>query len=186
MRKLTALVMAICLILALNVQAAAEETKALTPTCIPTEAVEDSDFLVEVEQGIIEAINVERESLGLGTLKYSEKLRSAARIRSKELCTSGVWAHTRANGDPWQTVLSKDILVKYKSAGENLANIMYNDPNLSYHSDPKWWFNEWKSSEEHYTNIIREEFTHIGVGVYYIIDDAGMKTAYATTTFAKL
>lgn len=149
-------------------------------------ANDDKDYLSEVEQGIITEINAERKALGLVELKYNESLRKASRIRSKELYKNDWWAHTRPNGDPWQTVLSTEVPMKYKTAGENLANIIYNDPSLNYHNDPEWWFEEWKSSETHYENIIRPNFTYIGVGVYYIVDDAGMKTAYATTIFAEL
>ncbi|WP_312641745.1 CAP domain-containing protein [Hydrogenoanaerobacterium sp.] len=150
-----------------------------------TVEVSGKNFLGDVEQGIIDEINAERESLGLSKLKYDKNLRSAARIRSRELCKSGVWDHTRPNGDPWQTVLSEDIPVKYVSAGENLANVEYNDPRVSLHTDANWWFEEWKSSPAHYENICREEFTHIGAGVYYVEEDNGMTVAYATTIFAK-
>ena len=162
-------------------QMSKQPAKAVAPKI----SEEDKNFLSEVEQGIIKAINEERKTLGLSELKYDANLRKAARIRSKELYQSGVWAHTRVNGDPWQTVLRDDVPYKYRSAGENLANIRYNDPSLYYHTDPSWWFEEWKSSETHYANIVLPEFTNIGVAVYYIVDDDGMKTAYATTLFSK-
>ena len=148
--------------------------------------VTGSHFLGEVEQGIIDAINEERRSLGLNELQYDERLRSAARIRSRELYRSGVWAHTRPKGDPWQTVLKEDIPVAYHSAGENLANVEYNDPRVELHTDPEWWFEEWKSSPGHYENICRPEFTHIGAGLYWIEREDGMIVAYATTIFIKM
>lgn len=146
--------------------------------------VSGENFLTDVERGIIGEINAEREALGLKALQYDNSLRAAARIRSRELCESGVWAHTRPNGDPWQTVLSEDVPVKYVAAGENLANLEYNDPRVSFHTDAHWWFEEWKNSEGHYENMIREEFTHVGAGLYYVVDENGMITAYATTIFA--
>ncbi|RPF48544.1 uncharacterized protein YkwD [Hydrogenoanaerobacterium saccharovorans] len=143
------------------------------------------EYLKDVEQGIIAEINAERESLGLSKLEYDKNLRSAARIRSRELYKSGVWDHTRPNGDPWQTVLREDVPIKYASAGENLANVEYNDPRVELHTDANWWFEEWKSSPSHYENICREEFTHIGAGVYVVEEDNGMIVAYATTIFVK-
>ena len=142
------------------------------------------NFLSRVEQGIIDEINAERASLGLGQLTYDVNLRSAARIRVRELYKNNYFDHTRPNGDPWQTVLRDEIPVSYAAAGENLASLEYNDPGLSYHTDPHWWFMEWKNSPSHYELICKPEIENIGVGVYYVKKD-GVKYAFAAAIMTK-
>lgn len=162
-----------------------EKGQTAAPDEIPgnTKAVTGVSFKADVEKKIIEKINKERKSLGLGELTVSEDLRSAARIRSRELCKADVFAHTRPNGDKWETVLKTDVPFKYYSAGENLCMTEYNDPSNHTATSASFWFTEWKNSPAHYKNMIRAEFNQVGVGVYVVVRN-GVTSAYATTLFA--
>lgn len=147
--------------------------------------VTGDNFLASVESSIIDEINTERRSLGLVELQFDSNLKAASRIRSRELCQNDVWGHVRPNGDSWVTVIEKDVPLAYKTAGENLATVKFNDPDISPHTDASWWFQEWKNSPPHYEAICKPEFTHVGAGVYYEELEDGSTVAYATTIFTK-
>ena len=165
-------------------EAAASES-SVTAAKTETVSVTGKNFLSSVEKSILTKINAEREAEGLDALTYDENLRSAARIRSRELCKADKFEHKRPNGDEWQTVLEKDVPVQYIAAGENLCMTEYNDPDNDTARDASFWVEQWMNSPPHYENIMRAEFTHAGVGLYYI-EKNGMVYAYATMIFAKL
>lgn len=43
-------------------------------------------------------------------------------------------------------------------------------------------FDAWKSSPNHYANMVNDEFHQIGVGVY-VVDEEGIRTYYVTQHF---
>jgi len=136
-----------------------------------------------VETEVIGLINAERRALGLEALKYDNKLEQAARIRSRELYQNNYFAHTRPNGDLWQTVLKADVPVAYVTAGENLAQVEHNMPDYDPAYDAGYWYETWEGSPTHYDNMVRPGFTHVGVGIYYRVRN-GLTVAYAATIFA--
>lgn len=71
----------------------AAEQKAVRKT---TAKVSGMNFRSEVEKDLLALINEEREAEGLDPVKMDGDLQSAARIRSRELCKTGHWDHTRA------------------------------------------------------------------------------------------
>ena len=166
-------------------EAAVSQTAVKSAAKTETVSVTGKNFLSSVEKSILTKINAEREAEGLDALTYNENLRSAARIRSRELCKADKFEHKRPNGDAWQTVLEKDVPVQYIAAGENLCMTEYNDPDNDTAEDASFWVEQWMNSPPHYENIMRAEYTHAGVGLYYI-EKNGMVYAYATMIFAKL
>ena len=164
---------------------AASEAAVKSAAKTKTVSVTGTNFLSSVEKSIFTKINAEREAEGLDALTYHENLRSAARIRSRELCKADKFEHKRPNGAAWQTVLEKDVPVQYIAAGENLCMTEYNDPDNDTAKDASFWVEQWMNSPPHYENIMRAEYTHAGVGLYYI-EKNGMIYAYATMIFAKL
>lgn len=160
--------------------------KEETPVEIAPRAIQnDNSYLSDTEQIVINKINEERLALGLNALQYDPNLQTAARIRSKELCETNTWAHTRPNGDEWFTVVDVDVPISYIAAGENLAMFSSDNPNETTHKSGAYWFRQWKNSPSHYENIIRAEYTHVGVGIYYKKVN-GVTYAYATTIFTKM
>lgn len=143
------------------------------------------NFRSEVEKDLLKLINEEREAKGLDPVKMDDDLQSAARIRSRELCKTGHWDHTRPNGDSWSTVITDDVPVKYVAAGENLCMTEYNDPDEDSAYSADFYMDRWLNSPSHYDNIIRPNFTHVGIGVY-VTERNGVTKGYATTIFAEL
>lgn len=168
------------------------ETGAETETVLveveePVEnpTVTGTNFLEKVENLVLRKVNREREEAGLSALSFNEDLRSAARLRSRELYKANKFEHKRPNGDEWYSVLDVDIPVDYYAAGENLCMTEYNDPKNHSGKSATFWVTQWKESKPHYENMMRSEYSHAGVGIYYIKKD-GMVHAYATMIFAKL
>lgn len=156
------------------------------------EAVSGEGFLTEIENQVLDLINKERRSLGLGELSYDPRLQNAARIRSKELCQDpemrqGALAHVRPDGRPWQTVLMEDIPIEdLAEAGEILARENSGEQGRS-RVDPipaKDWFLLWKASPPHYDTITWPEAESVGVGIYYEMEDGAYYTN-ATVLFTR-
>ena len=160
----------------------AAEQKAAQKT---TTKVSGMNFRSEVEKDLLALINEEREAEGLDPVKMDGDLQSAARIRSRELCKTGHWDHTRPNGDSWSTVLTEDVPVKFAAAGENLCMTEYDDPSVDNAYSADFYMDPWLNSPSHYDNIIRPNFTHVGIGVY-VSERGGVTKGYATTIFAEL
>ncbi len=143
-------------------------------------------FQSAVEEQIIEKINAERARIGLNELVFMEELQEGARIRSKELFDSDTFAHRRPDDRSWLTVLQDDVPVAYDElAGENLCTTRYDDPNCNDALSADFWFDEWVESQSHYENMIKEGYTHVGVGVY-VGERNGYTHGYACTLFAKM
>lgn len=161
---------------------AAAEQKAAQKT---TAKVSGMNFRSEVEKDLLALINEEREAEGLDPVKMDGDLQSAARIRSRELCKTGHWDHTRPNGDSWSTVITEDVPIKFAAAGENLCMTEYDDPSVDNAYSADFYMDRWLNSPSHYDNIIRPNFTHVGIGVY-VSERGGVTKGYATTIFAEL
>lgn len=103
---------------------------------------------------IVALVNEERASRGLSSLTYLPELEGACQLRAKE--ASVVWDHVRPDGRGWQTVLA-DMGYAYHAAGENLlgANVL----------DAAKAVDAWMDSPGHRENILRADFTGIGVGI---------------------
>lgn len=165
-------------------KAAEEAALKTSDTAKPTVKEETgSNYLDKVEANVLKKVNAERVANGLNELILDVDLRSAARIRSKELYKNDHWDHTRPNGDPWYTVLDTEVPYPYLVAGENLAYCNYNDPSITWATSSNFWFTEWVNSPSHYQNMLRDTYTHAGVGIY-CIEKGGMTYAYATMIFA--
>ncbi|MCI8492417.1 CAP domain-containing protein [Anaerotruncus colihominis] len=154
------------------------------PVLKPKATISSTNFLSKVEDQVLALINEERINQGFSPLTSDPDLKTSARIRSKELYESGTFAHQRPNGDEWSTVITQDVPIKFIAAGENLCTTAYNDPNLNSAYDAQFWFDRWYNSPDHYENMVRPNFTHVGVGIYCMEKD-GFIYAYATTIFAE-
>ena len=99
-------------------------------------------------------VNRERAANGLAPLKYSDKLSEAALVRAEEI--QSVFSHTRPHGTRCFTAVT-EAGINYISAGENIA---YGQ------RTPEEVMNSWMNSKSHRENIMNEDFTGIGIGVY--------------------
>jgi len=104
---------------------------------------------------IVSLVNKERAAYGLQPVTANNTpLSKAAQKRAQEQAT--LFSHTRPSGNNWSSVLS-EFGVSYRKAGENVA---YGQQSA------KEVMNAWMNSSGHRANILNEEFTEIGVGVY--------------------
>ena len=103
---------------------------------------------------VLRLVNAERARYGLSPLTYDVSLGRAADIRAVEI--KKLFSHTRPNGTSCFTVLD-EIGYSYRGAGENIA---YGQ------RSPEEVMTAWMNSEGHRANILGENYTHIGIGVY--------------------
>ena len=105
---------------------------------------------------IIRLTNAEREKEGLRELIVDNELMEAAAQRAYEI--EEVFDHVRPDGRSWDSVLLEFSVEPFNWWGEN---ILY-----STNQNPAHAMNQWMNSEGHRSNILHENFTHIGVGAY--------------------
>jgi uncharacterized protein YkwD len=107
------------------------------------------------EQQLFELVNEERANAGLKPLAWDERLVPIARAHSQEMFKLKYFAHqSPVSGSPFDRLKAGKIT--YTNAGENLA----------YAQSVTVAHRGLMDSEGHRANILRPEFTRIGIGVY--------------------
>ena len=110
---------------------------------------------------VVQETNYERTSRGLNALRVDAELMRAARLRAQEIAQK--FSHTRPDGSSWRTVSSG-------AYGENIARGQ---------KTPDKAVAAWMTSEGHRRNILRENYSSIGVAclksgnVYYWVQIFG-------------
>lgn len=138
----------------------------------------DTSFYSSVEDAIFKQLNELRVTQGLHELKKSSSLASGARIRAKEMYDYNYFAHSRPDGGSWDSVFKVEIpLSGYSYLGENLAKTTGMSPSATYFMDL------WINSPGHYENMVRSNYTHVGIGVYYGYVSGKGQVAYAVQEF---
>ncbi len=111
----------------------------------------------EIEQQAHDAINTERTSRGLEPLELRGDLVAVARAHSEDMIARGFFSHVNPDGDdPFDRM--GDAGVTYNIAGENIAWNNFPDAVATA-------VEGWMDSQGHRENILRESFTHTGMGV---------------------
>lgn len=106
------------------------------------------------EQEVVELTNEEREKQGLDPLKADAELSKVAREKSRDMSENNYFSHDSPNyGSPFDMMQSFGI--DYSTAGENIARGQ---------QTPEEVVNGWMNSDGHRANILKSDFTHIGVG----------------------
>jgi len=130
--------------------------------------------VTSVQSAIIASVNAERESNGLNALTVDSRLNQAADVRAKEVDTDS--GHTRPNGTDWYTSY-EDAGISNAAAlhvGENYFATPWNQ--LSQKTADRFakvmmdnFRGEMSGSNpnNHYAELMKPDFTKIGVGVYY-------------------
>ena len=103
---------------------------------------------------VLAIVNREREANGLSALSMDSSLKGVAQTRATEIVSS--FSHTRPNGTSCFTAYN-EAGYSYGYAGENIA---YGQ------SSPSAVMTAWMNSSGHRANILSENFSRIGVGVY--------------------
>lgn len=119
----------------------------------------DDDDNESLTEEVIDIVNDEREDRGLNELESDPTLNEIAAMRAKEVAE--YFSHTRPDGTSCFTALDeKGITNVYK--GENIA---------MGSKTPEGVMNRWMNSSGHKANILKSNYTRMGVGLY--IDSKG-------------
>ncbi|UOQ85466.1 CAP domain-containing protein [Gracilibacillus salinarum] len=109
-----------------------------------------------LEQQIFDLTNIIRKHHQLATLEWDEHAAVAAKTHSEDMQKENYFSHYSLNGDGLQErLVAADAY--YKSAGENIA---------AHYVDAPAVIHGWLNSEGHRDALLKEEYTHLGVGVY--------------------
>ncbi len=121
----------------------------------------DKDDGSSVAEDVIKLVNKEREKEGKNALISDSILNKLAAQRAEEI--SGKFSHTRPDGSDVFSMLA-DNGIKNVYAGENIAG--------GYPS-AKAAVEGWMNSVGHKANILSDNYTRIGVGLYKADDKLG-------------
>jgi uncharacterized protein YkwD/uncharacterized membrane protein required for colicin V production len=116
-----------------------------------------SDIAIDsaAEKRLVKMVNDERTGRGLKPLKADVRVRTVARRHSADMYKRGYFCHVSPNGlDPFERIEAGKI--DFTRAGENLALA----PTI------EMVHRGLMNSPNHKENILRRQFTNIGIGVY--------------------
>jgi len=120
----------------------------------PYSAPPPDNGLSVFEQQIVDLVNAERDKAGLRPLVADLELTKVARVKSQDMRDQNYFDHTSPTyGTPFE--LMDRFGITYRLAGENIA---------AGQRTPTETMDGWMNSPGHKANILRPEFTHIGVG----------------------
>lgn len=117
----------------------------------------DVNEFVDIASANINAMRMEN---GLEPLQTAPLLQEMCQERADELTKS--YAHSRANGDAWYTILTDYGIDTNCFAGENIA---------AGYDTPEGVVNGWMNSAGHRKNILNTNYEYFAVGVSYYEDD---------------
>ena len=117
----------------------------------------DVNEFVDIASANINAMRMEN---GLEPLQTAPLLQKMCQERADELTKS--YAHSRANGDAWYTILTDYGIDTNCFAGENIA---------AGYDTPEGVVEGWMNSAGHRKNILNTNYEYFAVGVSYYEDD---------------
>lgn len=140
----------------------------------PQGPTDSEQFMSQVETIIFQKVNEERSKVGMKPLKYNTTMEKYARIKSQDMGDRGYFDHKDPQGNLITEQMKKDG-VSYNAWGENIAYIGgMSDVNQLANK----FMTNWMNSSGHRANILSDNFSSIGIGVYKIGN-----TVYATQEF---
>lgn len=114
------------------------------------------DNVKNVEVAVLKIVNEQRHQAGLKPLEMDWELERVARTKSQDMAVKGYFSHQSPTyGSPFD--MMKQFGISYKQAGENIA---------SGQRTPQEVMDSWMKSPGHRANILKPDYTHIGVGYY--------------------
>lgn len=117
----------------------------------------DVNEFVDIASANINAMRMEN---GLEPLQTAPLLQKMCQERADELTKS--YAHSRANGDVWYTILTDYGIDTNCFAGENIA---------AGYDTPEGVVEGWMNSAGHRKNILNTNYEYFAVGISYYEDD---------------
>lgn len=117
-------------------------------------AIPNIDETKSFESRVIDLTNQERTKAGLTPLKANWELSRVARHKSEEMASQNYFSHTSPRyGSPFD--MMRAFGISFRSAGENIAKGQ---------TSPSEVVQSWMNSSGHRANILKSDFTEIGVG----------------------
>lgn len=124
------------------------------PNHSPEQSPDVNASVMARESRVMELTNKERRNHGLHDLQADPSLSGVAREKSNDMQKNNYFSHTSPTyGSPFD--MMRDMGVSYTAAGENIA---------MGQQTPEEVVAAWMNSEGHRANILRGDYTHIGVG----------------------
>jgi hypothetical protein len=120
-------------------------------------------FIVNIPQAapnifeIVNLTNAERRQEGLSPLDFSDLLTQAAQAHATDMAQNNYFSHTNLEGLQVSDRVTA-VGYSYSRVGENIAYGF---------ASPADTMNQWMNSAGHRQNILRSEYTEIGVGYAY-------------------
>lgn len=140
-----------------SAQTAAASTPAVvTPVQNTTPAAPAAEVPNDLAKNILAELNATRAANGLGALRYSPELQTAADTRAVESVQN--FSHLRPNGTGCETAVTVDYMV----TGENLIQV------TSEFATAAIMMDTWMNSPTHRNNILLSSFTDVAIGVYVV------------------
>ncbi|MEB3231794.1 MAG: CAP domain-containing protein [Leptolyngbyaceae bacterium] len=136
---------------------------ATTPV-VPPEADATKAERVALINEVLALTNVERTQNGLSPLTLNPLLSRAAQIQSEDLAFNDFFAHTSPTGVGLADRLNTAGYTRYQIAGENIGAGQLTAAQV---------VQEWMASPSHRANILKPDFTELGVGYYFLANDTG-------------
>jgi uncharacterized protein YkwD len=115
--------------------------------------------LIELEQAMVEAVNLERQTANLPALTADEKLTLVARTHGQDMVKRGYFSHVTPGGITLQGRLIEYGL-ELNWVGENIQRNVQ-PPNETVRYASNWFMN----SRPHRQNMLHTRFSRIGVSV---------------------
>jgi len=143
----------------LKVSAASTSTYAQPEANTAQNASADSANLSGYEQEVLALLNNIRVANGLSPLAPNQSLTDISRTRSADMLDRGYFSHYTPEGTNIFNILRAHE-ISYKNAGENLAQSM-----PASAGSPEAFVNAWMNSSTHTANILRLQYTRIGIGL---------------------
>ncbi len=112
-----------------------------------------------IEAQILSLINSTRASHGLSILSANQMLTDLARLRSSDMVSRNYFSHHSPDGKNIKHLFNQ-YGVTYRNFGENLGNA-----SPASYGSPNAFLNAWMNSPSHRDNMLRSNYTLIGVGV---------------------
>ncbi|MBP6883918.1 MAG: hypothetical protein KBC06_01650 [Candidatus Pacebacteria bacterium] len=132
-------------------------------------------FLASVLPGVLTTItNEERAQNDAPPLTENTLLDKAALLKAQDMATLGYFAHTSPEGKtPWYWF--EQVGYRYSMAGENLAVNFFESEDVAQ---------AWMNSPTHRANIVKKDYTEIGIGVANGVYQ-GRNTVFVAQLFGK-
>lgn len=118
----------------------------------------------EIEREILALVNQERAKVGAGPLQSDDTLQSTAREHSSDMFVRGFFAHDDPDGLSAADRIAQAHRQLIGLTGENIwmgVNVDLSNPKGAAAAI----MNDWMHSSGHRDNILKKDYTHLGVGV---------------------